>query len=121
MIACELLKDQESGEPYAEMLTPFVLACKARGVHVTYTYYEGAIRIIPAATITRSEIDFAIEIFDSVLTDLEHGRLKAAEYEQKNKVMQSIARRNPIRQKLNRLWMTSPQYWMQRLKRGRTT
>jgi len=121
MIACELLKDQESGEPYAEMLTPFVLACKARGVHVTYTYYEGAIRIIPAATITRSEIDFAIEVFDSVLADLEHGRLKAADYEQKNKVMQSIARRSQIRQKLNRLWMTSPQYWMQRLKRGRTT
>ena len=117
MLAFELLKDRESGEPYAEMLTPFVLACKARGVHVTYTYYEGAIRIIPAATISRAEIDFAIEIFDAVLTDIEHDRIKPGDYEQKNKLMRSIAHSNPLRQTLSRLWVTTPRYWLQRLKK----
>lgn len=118
MLAFELIKDQESGEPYAEMLTPFVLACHARGVHVTYSYFEGAIRIIPAATISRSEIDFAIEAFDSVLLDVENDRIKPADYEQKNKVMRSVAHRNPIRRTLTRLWMTSPQYWVKRLRKG---
>jgi acetylornithine/succinyldiaminopimelate/putrescine aminotransferase len=117
MLAFELLKDQESGEPYTEMLTPFVLACKAKGVHVTYTYFEGAIRIIPAATISRSEIDFAIETFDSVLTDLEHDRIRSIDYEQKNRVMRSVARRNTVRQTLGRLWVTTPQYWLHRLKK----
>lgn len=119
MIAFELLKDRDSGEPYAEMLTPFVLSCKARGVHVTYSYFEGAIRIIPAATISRAEIDFAIGVFDSVLVDLEHDRLKPEHYEQKNKLMQRMSRRNPVRRTLSRLWVTSPQYWVQRLKRAR--
>jgi len=114
MIAFELLKDRDTREPYADMLTPFVLACKAKGVHVTYTYFEGAIRIIPAATISQEEIDFAIQVFDSVLADIEHDRLKPADYEQKNKVMQRVARRNPLRQKLSRLWVTSPQYWVRR-------
>jgi hypothetical protein len=118
MIAFELIKDQNSGEPYAEMLTPFVLACKAKGVHVTYTYFEGAIRIIPAATISQAEIDSAIDVFDAVLTDIEHDRLKPADYEQKNKVMQRVARRNPLRQKLGRMWVTSPQYWVQRLRKS---
>ena len=119
MLAFELLKDPQSGEAYSEMLTPFVLSCKQRGVHITYSYFEGAIRIIPAATISRAEIDLAIQVFDSVLTDLEHDRIKPAEYEQRNKVMQRISRHNPIRRTLNRLWVTSPQYWVQRLrKRG---
>jgi 2,2-dialkylglycine decarboxylase (pyruvate) len=117
MIAFELLKDLESGEPYADALTPFVLSCKERGVHITYTYYEGVVRIIPAATITRAEIDFAVSVFDGVLSDLEHDRLKPADYEQKNKVMRRMARTNPLRQKLSRLWVTSPQYWAQRLKK----
>jgi len=117
MLAFELLKDRESGEPYAEMLTPFVLACKARGVHVTYTYYECAVRIIPAATISHAEIDFAIEIFDAVLTDIEHQRIKPGDYEQKNKLMQLTTHRNPIRQTLSRLWVTTPQYWVRRLKK----
>jgi 2,2-dialkylglycine decarboxylase (pyruvate) len=119
MLAFELLKDQNSGEPYTQMLVPFVLACKKKGVHVTYSYYEGAIRVIPASTISRAEIDFAIDVFDNVLTDLERGRIKPAEYEQQNKVMQRVAqRRQPLRQKLRRLWATSPEYWLQRLRKS---
>jgi acetylornithine/succinyldiaminopimelate/putrescine aminotransferase len=117
MLAFELLKDSDSGEPYAEMLNPFVLACKTKGVHVTYTYYEGAIRLIPASTISRSEIDFAIDVFDKVLADVEHGRIRPNDHEQQNQVMQRVsARRRPMRRMLRRLWETSPQYWLDRLK-----
>ncbi len=116
MLAFELLKDRESGEPYSAMLTPFVLACKARGVHVTYTYFESAIRIIPAITISRSEIDFALGVFDSVLADIETDRIRPSECEQRNPVIRSMTHGNPARRIVNRLWRTSPEYWVQRLK-----
>jgi 2,2-dialkylglycine decarboxylase (pyruvate) len=117
MLAFELLKDKAEEEPYSEMLVPFVFACKKRGVHVTFSYYEGVIRLIPASTISRAEIDLAIQVFDSVLTDLEQDRLKPDYYEQQNRVMRGVARRrHPIRQTLGRLWSTSPQYWVTRLK-----
>jgi 2,2-dialkylglycine decarboxylase (pyruvate) len=118
MIAFELMKNKERGEPYLEMLSPFVMGCKAKGVHITYSYYEGAIRIIPGLTLTRQEIDFAVEVFDSVLEELEHGRLDPKDYEQQNKLFQRVLRRSPIRRILNRLWVTSPQYWVQRLRQG---
>lgn len=111
MIAFELVRSRESGEPWSEMLTPFVLACNSRGVHVTYTYYEGAIRVIPPLNISRGEIDFAVEVFDQTLGELESGKLSAAQHEQKNPVIRRILNRSSLRQKLRRMWETSPQYW----------
>ena len=118
MIACELLRDKTAEEPYSEMLVPFVFACKNKGVHVTFSYYEGAIRIIPASTVSREEIDFAVDVFDSVLTELEQNKLKPADWEQQNAVMRNVARRRrPLRQTLGRLWTTTPEYWVSRLKK----
>jgi 2,2-dialkylglycine decarboxylase (pyruvate) len=115
MIAFELVRDRETMIPWAEMLTPFVLACEARGVHVTYTYYEGAIRIIPPLNISREDIDFAVEAFGQVLGDLEHGRLDGGAYAQRNPVIRKILRRNPLRRKLMRMWETTPKYWLSKL------
>lgn len=118
MLAFELLKDRDTGEPYNELLVPFVLACKSKGVHVTYSYYEGAIRVIPASTISRAEIDFAIDVFDATLKELDQGRIRPSDHAQENKVMQSVARRRqPVQQTLRRLWSTSPEYWVQRLRK----
>jgi 4-aminobutyrate aminotransferase-like enzyme len=119
MIAFELLRDAQTAEPYTEMLTPFVLACAKRGVHVTYTYYEGAIRIIPALNISRSEIDFAIDVFDRVLTDLEQGKLDAEADAQQNPVVRRVFERSRLRKTLCRMWETSPQYWASKLKSSR--
>jgi 2,2-dialkylglycine decarboxylase (pyruvate) len=118
MIACELVRDKDTLTPYAEMLMPFVLTCKARGVHITYSYHEGAIRLIPPLNISRTEIDFAISVFDSVLADLEGKGLRPDEYEQKNKVIRSTTHRGTVRRTLSRLWETSPQYWMERFSRS---
>jgi 2,2-dialkylglycine decarboxylase (pyruvate) len=82
MLAFDLVEHDGRDEPCADMAMPFALACKARGVHLTYTYYDRAIRIIPPLTISRAEIDLAVGVFDSVLDDIEHGRNKRAEYEQ---------------------------------------
>lgn len=116
MIAFEIVKDKESRTPWEDMLTPFVLACKARGVHLTYTYYEGAIRAIPGSNVSTEELDFAVSVIDSVLTDLAAGKISANEGAQKNKVIRNMLGRNKLKQRLNRMWETSPQYWVQKLK-----
>jgi len=116
MIAFELLRDDEHRSPWTEMLTPFVLACHARGVHVTYTYYEGAVRIIPPLNITREEIDFAIDTFDKTLAEIESGTLDAKPHAQTNPVIRGTLERSRLRRALNRMWETSPKYWMSKLK-----
>jgi 4-aminobutyrate aminotransferase-like enzyme len=114
MIAFELARD---GAPWTEMLLPFVLACEARGVHVTYAYYEGAVRLIPPLNISREEMDFAIGVFDEVLKEIESGKLDASRYEQQNPAMRRLVERNRLRKAVNRMWETSPKYWVSKLSR----
>ncbi|HXV77689.1 MAG TPA: aspartate aminotransferase family protein [Candidatus Polarisedimenticolaceae bacterium] len=116
MIAFELVQDKESRVPYADALVPFVLACKARGVHVTYTYYEGAVRVIPPLTITQQEIDFAIDVFGEVLRDFAQGKVDKAEYQQKNHVIARVNRGRGVKRLINRLWETSPEHWYRKIK-----
>ena len=117
MIAFDLLTTDSSRRPYAEMLNPFVLTCKSKGVHLTYTYYEGVIRIIPAINIERKDIDFAIEVLDQTLDDLEKGNIKPGQVEQKNKVIKNSLKQRKVKRTLNRLWETSPEYWLKKLRK----
>jgi 4-aminobutyrate aminotransferase-like enzyme len=119
MIAFDIVKDDAKREPYLEMLTPFVLACKEKGVHITYTYYEGSIRLIPAINIEKSDIDFALEVIDNVLDDLEQGRIDAQQVAQKNKVIRESEKPRRVKRVMNRLWETSPEYWLKRVRRNR--
>ena len=116
MIAFELVKDKATKEPYMEMLAPFVLACKQAGVHITYSYYEGALRLIPAINITREELDFALGVFDEKLGDLASGKIDMAEVRQKNKVIQRSQQRGTVRQVASKLWETSPQFWAKKIR-----
>jgi len=116
MLAFELVTDKESRQPHHEMLTPFILACKARGVHLTYTYYEGTIRIIPPINLAKSEIDFAVEVIGSVLKDLKEGRLNADANAQKNPVIRDMLKHRPVKRMFRRAMETSPKYWLRRLR-----
>ncbi|MDJ0710566.1 MAG: aspartate aminotransferase family protein [Woeseiaceae bacterium] len=115
MIAFELRTDDEERRPYLEMLTPFILACKEKNVHLTFSYYEGAIRIIPAINIERDDIDFALNVLDEVLTDLENGKIDAKRVAQKNKVIRESLKTRKVKRTLNRLWETSPKYWVRKI------
>jgi len=116
MLAFELVEDRESLRPASAALTPFVLACQARGVHLTHSYYEGALRILPSLTLTRQDIDLALNVFDDTLTDLARDRLDPSSFQNTNPVVQSILSRGRVRRSLRRLWETSPSYWLRRLK-----
>jgi len=118
MLAFDLVAERESLAPDSAALTPFVLGCQARGVHITHSYYEGALRIIPSLTLTRQDIDFALNVFDDTLKDLENGRLDPSTFRNTNPVVQSILGRSRARKTLRRLWETSPSYWLRRLKDG---
>jgi len=117
MLAFELVESKESLKPAADLLVPFVLSCKERGVHLTFTYHEGAIRIIPGITLTRDEIDFALGVMSGVLHDLQNGKLRTEQYEQQNPVIRSMNERSKVKRVLHRMWETSPSYWVKRLRR----
>lgn len=116
MLAFDLVADRDSMRPDPKALISFVLGCQARGVHLTHTYYEGALRIIPALTISRQDIDFALNVFDDTLTDLVSGRLDPGKFHNTNPVVRSILSRSRVRKSLRRLWETSPSYWLRKLK-----
>src|ERR1051325_5177250 len=68
MIGVELASDRpDSGR------LGFITAmlCEKNGVHITYSYYEPVIRIIPPLIISKSEIDFAVSVIDDALTTVE--------------------------------------------------
>lgn len=115
MIAFELTRDRDGQEPYTEMLTPFVLACKARGLHLTYTYFEGAIRLLPPLTVSRDEIDFSIEIMSQVLNDLSRGPLEIDGFRQENEVNRRMSRGRTLRKVADRIWETTPRHWLDKL------
>lgn len=114
MLAFDLLGDRDAGTPLGDRLVPFVLACKERGVHLTFAYHEGAVRIIPSITLTRADIDLAIDVIGGVLTDLEAGKLRATDYEQQNPVIRDAQNRSKMRRTLSRMWETSPSYWLRK-------
>ena len=118
MLAFELVSDKDSLSPYIEMLTPFVLACKARGVHLTYTYYEGAVRIIPPINISREDVDFALSVISDTMRDVAQGKLNVSSHAQENPVIRDILRRRPVRRIVGRALETSPKQWLRKFKKG---
>ena len=119
MIAFEIVESKASRRSATELLVPFVLTCKERGVHLTFTYYEGAIRIITGLQLSRAEVDFAVDVMASALRDLQAGRVAKSAYEQQNPVIRSSNERSTVKRVLTRMWETSPSYWMARLSRRR--
>lgn len=114
MIAFDLVTNHDTLAVDHDLVTRFVLACQARGVHVTHTYYESAIRIIPNLTLERTEIDVALNVFDDTLRDLAANRIDSTQFRNTNPVVQSILTRGRVRTTLRRMWETSPSFWLKR-------
>ncbi len=53
-------------ETVIEAANRFMYGCRRRGVHLTYGYGSVNFRVIPPLIITRSEIDFAIEVIEEI-------------------------------------------------------
>jgi len=116
MIGVELASDRPDSSRLGFLTA---MLCEKNGVHITYSYYEPVIRIIPPLIISKSEIDFAISVIDDALTTVESDAANLNDLIPKN------CRSGPFISDmiqpsqaalLKRMWTTSPQDWLNKLR-----
>ncbi len=109
MLAFDLVGDADS-------VQAFMLGCRQRGVHVTYTFASPTIRILPPLTISCQEIDFALERFAEVLDQLARGEKTLTDAAPKNPFTAKLMSRSGWRRWLRRWSETTPEQWLCRLR-----
>ena len=101
-----------------------VALCETRGLHFTYSYYEPVFRFLPPLTITRKEIDRAIQIIDECIslalegkTTIE-GLLPSNPYSRS--FIQKLSGKKTLKRLASLLYETSPRYWFQKARESVT-
>jgi 4-aminobutyrate aminotransferase-like enzyme len=102
-----------------DLALPVCLLCRARGVHLTYTYFEPVLRIIPPLTLSRKQIDTAVAVLDEALGQVSRGDFRLDDLLPANRysrpyVDKQRGKRN-LRNVLSRLYATSPEHWIKKL------
>jgi len=98
----------------AEAANRFMYSCRHHGVHLTYGYGNINFRIIPPLIITRSEIDFAVEVIEKSAeealgkSDSGKGALPVNPYTRR------MFEHNPWRRLVNYWWRSSPEDWVEK-------
>jgi 2,2-dialkylglycine decarboxylase (pyruvate) len=122
MIGVELsLEGRDSGNLAFQM----AMLCEKRGLHITYSYYEPVMRIIPPLIISKHEIDLATSVMDETLTILEKGEVRVSDIVPKNcrsgPFTTGMVKTSPAAL-LRRVWNSSPQQWLEKARsiRGQT-
>lgn len=91
----------------------FMYGCRRRGVHLTYGYGGTSFRIIPPLTITRSEIDFAIQVIEQALQEVLGGSSGKASLPE-NPYTRRLVEGQPLRRLFNHWWRSSPEQWLEK-------
>jgi 2,2-dialkylglycine decarboxylase (pyruvate) len=116
MIGVELLSE---GKDSSSLAFQTAMLCEKRGVHVTYSYYEPVMRIIPPLIISKQEIDLALSIMDDALSIVEKDEVKLNDIIPKNcrsgPLISGMINTSPAAL-LRQMWSTSPQQWMKRVR-----
>lgn len=115
MIGFDFLSE-ESGTA-AQAVNSFMYSCRQRGVHLTYGYGGVNIRIIPPLVITRSEIDFALEIIESSLDEVLLKRGSQKEAWPRNAYTRRLLEPRRGWRVLNHWWRSSPEEWLKQTNR----
>ena len=99
-----------------------VALCESRGVHMTYTYYEPVIRFLPPLTLSKPEVERAISVLDESIATALGGNVHLDSLLPSNpysrKFIQGTRARKTLRRVASRLYETSPQYWLQKMREG---
>ncbi len=111
MIGFDLVVDNSPDA--ARLVNAFMYVCRRRGVHLTYGYGDTNVRIIPPLVITRSEIDFAVDVMEQSLADVLANRGADASLPV-NPYTRRLVDKHPWGQLLRRWWHSSPQEWVQK-------
>jgi hypothetical protein len=121
MIGVELSSDGD-GSAYRALET--ALVCERNGLHITFSYLEPVLRIIPPLVISTAEIDQAISIMDRALTTVERGDTRLMEIIPQNcrsgDFVKAMIKPSPVAM-LKKMWDTSPRQWVDKIRsmRGR--
>src|SRR5262249_39042073 len=116
MIGVELSSgEQDPGNLAFEI----AMLCEKRGLHITYSYYEPVMRIIPPLIISKREIDLALSILEEALSIAERGEPKLTEIIPQNgrsgPFIRGMVRTSPATI-LRNMWRTSPQQWIEKVR-----
>jgi 2,2-dialkylglycine decarboxylase (pyruvate) len=116
MIGIELSSDRPDSDTLAFQTA---MLCEKRGLHITYSYFEPVMRIIPPLIITPAEIDLAVSILDEVFTIVGKGEVKLSDILPQNcrsgPFISGMMKTSPAAL-LRKMWNTSPQQWVRKLR-----
>ncbi len=116
MIGVELSSEGQDSDSLAFQAA---MACENRGLHITYSYYEPVMRIIPPLIISKEEIDLALSIMDDAFSTVERGGAKLSHIIPKNcrsgPFINGMLRTSPAAL-LRKMWNTSPQQWLNKVR-----
>lgn len=114
MIGAEIGNFQNGSEQELCML--IVALCESRGVHLTYSYFEPVLRFIPPLTISRPEIDRAIEALDQSIGQAVKGETSIEDLLPSNSYSRAFIEKLSGKKTLKKLasvfYETSPRYWI---------
>jgi 2,2-dialkylglycine decarboxylase (pyruvate) len=119
MLGMEIAADSQAGSDASQLALLICGLCKQNGVHFTYTYFEPVFRFIPPLTITRGEIDRAVQALDDAIATALSGRVSLDQVARVNAYARSYAENTSGKKTLariaRRLYETSPAHWMKKL------
>src|SRR5262249_15342099 len=95
------------------------MLCEQRGLHITYSYFEPVMRIIPPLIISKQEVDLAISIMEEALTILERNEAKPGDLIPKNYRSGPFINgmmKTSATAYLKQIWSTSPHQWLKKLR-----
>ena len=115
MIGIELAQD---GPGAGDLAFKAALLCEARGLHLTFTYHEPVLRIIPPLVIGKAEIDFALGVLDEVFARLVSGADLLdliPRNARSGPFVKGMVRPSPAAF-VRKLWNTSPHQWLGKIR-----
>jgi len=111
--------DDDSGPQFCMLIAAI---CAARGVHLTYTYFEPVLRILPALTISHEDMDRAIAVLDESIETALKGDVTLDSLLPSNRYSRSLVGHlrggGTFKRLASRLYETSPKYWIAKLRSG---
>jgi 2,2-dialkylglycine decarboxylase (pyruvate) len=121
MIGIELAAPEPGSDDRAFKVA---MLCERAGLHITFSYFEPVLRIIPPLIITRDEIDLAISILDDVFRTLTSQNIDVVDIIPRNSrsgdFIKGMVRTSPVAL-LRRMWDTSPHQWVKKIKSMRNS
>lgn len=93
MIGFDLMFEESSLT--GKTVNGFMLGCRRRGVHLTLGFGSPSFRIIPPLTISRAQIDRAIDVMGQALTELASRKTGTRKDWPKNPCTSQLHKRSP--------------------------